>query len=144
MKSFLKAALAALVVTLAACGGNANAQVIPLTYKASDNKALISLTNAKSITVVSGKLRIENAATNYADVLDNGTVYAAIIVDPKFLAQYVQVGATAKWLNINQIATLECVSNKSRVLWQSKWQYASDDFQDNCAVFYAVLARTAN
>lgn len=144
MKSFLKAALAALIVTLAACGGNAQAQVIPLTYKASDNSATVNLENAKKISVVTGKLRVENAANNYDDVTDNGTVYAAIIVDPLFLAKYVQIGATTSWVNIDQVATARCSANKTRVLWQSKWQYASDDFQDNCAVFYAVLARTAN
>lgn len=122
-----------------------SAQTIDLSYKSSDNKAVVNLKNAKSIKASVGKLRVDNAANNYDEIVDNGGVYAAIIADPKFLAIYLQVGATTEWVNAEQIADATCqAGTKTRVLWQSKWQYASTDLADNCTVFNAWLNRTAN
>lgn len=134
---------AALIASIALIA-SAQAQTIDLLYKSSDNKHVASLANARSFTGVVGKVNIQAAGNTAAASLADGTgsVYAAMIVDPKVLAIYTQVGATTRWVNVTQIADAYCSNNASQIIWQAPYQYAGESLGgDNCAVFYAWLNR---
>lgn len=122
------------------------AQTIDLTYKSAAG-VIVNLANAEKIEVVGSSLRVSLAVGNAAvyDLAD-GThaLYNDIIADPKFLAQYQQVGATTAWVNSKQIGTAQCVGVKTRIVWTSKATNALEDLSDNCATFTALTARTVN
>lgn len=133
---------------LAACGGQAQAQVIDLTYKSGDSTQVFNLANTRSIYGAPGRVALTGATTlkTTTEIADGtGAVYAAIIADPKFLAQFVQVGASTRWINATQVFRAHCNPsiNGSRVFWNTLGQF-EDIPSENCATAHALLNRTVN
>lgn len=139
-------AILAAVAFVSACGGQAQAQTIPLSYKAT-NGAPFSVDNAQKITGLAGSVNVVDD-TGFSSTSSSGTlytdssslVYTKITTDPVFLASWLQVGATTTWVNPAYFRGVFCSASKTTIRYKNM---PADTLADNCQ-FYTTYQNRSN
>lgn len=136
--------LAASFALLAACGMNeAHAQTV---YKG-QNGVPFAIEAADTITGEVGRIVVTYgglAAGSGSAILDGtGAVYQTLIADPKFLAQFVQVGATTRWVNVARVAYSWCAYPISNIVRPYSTN-ALAQINDQCMTTNALTAKAVN
>lgn len=141
MKSIKIFAAAIIFAALAACGGQAQAQVLPKIFSAS-NGNVFTTHDIRSIEFTGGQIILTYTAGGIStgEFPDNAGIYAAKVkASPGFYDQFVQVGTSQRYVNVTQSRWTLCNNGHTMMVWQ---QGQSEDFNgDGCALHQAIKAR---
>lgn len=138
-------AMLAVAVTLAACGGQAQAQTIPLNYKSTAGVPF-SVENAQKIVGLAGSVNVidetgfastSSSATQFVD--SSAQVYTAIASDPAFTAKWLQIGATTTWVNPAHFRGVFCSASKTTIRYKNM---PTDTLADNCQFYTTYQGRS--
>lgn len=132
--------IAALAILAACGGGNAQAQTIDNSFKAS-NGDIANISDAVYVALSNGYLTFKTSNPQPTTVADGtAALYNKIVADPKFQEDFVRNTQNLVWYRIDKIVVSRCTAGKT-------YFYFTNDMPgvvmaDNCAAYYQIQARS--
>lgn len=141
----LSISIIAAAAILSACGGQANAQTIPLNYKSTSGvpfsiqkaQKIVGLGTSVNVIDDTGFASTSSSAVMYTD--SSYQVYTQIINDPEFLKLWLQIGTSTTWVNPAYFRQEICAGNKSVIRYKNM---PTETLADNCQFDSSYKART--
>lgn len=133
-------AIAASAILSACGGGNAQAQTIENSFKAS-NGDIANISDAVYVALSNGYLTFKTTNSQPTTVADGtNSLYNKIVADPKFQESFVRNTQNLVWYRIDKIVVSRCTANKT-------YFYFTNDMPgvviaDNCSAYDQIKARS--
>jgi len=135
LKSLRKFSMLAAVVLSLAAAGSAHAGLSD-TFVASDGK-VFQTHSVISVEKGAGVIYVKQASGTVQPFADaTGSVWLKVAATMNYTTRFVKVPGTDRWINVNYITEISCISNQTVFGYPTSTQ--PEWFQDSCALHTAV------